>query len=469
MMRRVKQFLKELVRYRSALIGIAIILVLIGISIYTIFSLPYERSIELWRAGERHWLDNPRNALPSWVNVFLPKKLPETMILSTESPKIGVSKAIVPVADRFSVIKISFTFDYGYDEFPSELNLFFKATFNTSAPFLTISWVKPNGDEMKLTSFVIRGKEDAYYLSIDDKLAREVKSAISQKINRSIGYDIPLVISLFAVEDETILSPTTAKVMKGTYKMHIEGMAFETNVDLDAKLVVYGKVYGWAGTDHLRRDLGIALLWGTPIALSFGVVASVSIVLIQMSIGAISAWFYGKVDTILQRITEIFMILPFLPILIMISLFYKFSIWVLLIVVIALSMFGSGVKNYRAMFLQIKEFPYVEAAKVYGAGSFRIITRYLIPKVLPTVIPPMVISVADFVFLEAALAILGLGDPLAPTWGKVIHDAYVSGALYKGLYYWVLEPSFMLLITSLSFAMLGFTLDKIFNPRLREM
>lgn len=469
MMRRVKQFFKELISYKSALIGITIILFLIGISIYTIFNLPYERSIELWRAGERHWLDNPKNALPSWINMFLSKKLPETIILNTESPKAGVSKAIVPVADRFSVIKVDFTFDYDYDEFPSELNLFFKATFNKSAPFLTISWVKPNGEEVELTSFILRGREDMYYLSIDDKLAKKMKSTISQRINKSIDYDVPLVISLFAVEDETILSPSTAKVMKGTYKMHIEGMVFETNVDLDVKLVVYGKVYGWAGTDHLRRDLGIALLWGTPIALSFGVVASVSIVLIQMSIGAISAWFYGKVDTVLQRITEIFMILPFLPILIMISLFYKFSIWILLIVVIALSIFGSGVKNYRAMFLQIKEFPYVEAARAYGAGSFRIITRYLIPKVLPTVIPPMVISVADFVFLEAALAILGLGDPLAPTWGKVIHDAYVSGALYKGLYYWVLEPSFMLLITSLSFAMLGFTLDKIFNPRLREM
>jgi len=71
--------------------------------------------------------------------------------------------------------------------------------------------------------------------------------------------------------------------------------------------------------------------------------------------------------------------------------------------------------------------------------------------------------------LEAALAILGLGDPLAPTWGKIINDAYDRGALYKGLYYWVLEPSIMLAATSLSFAMLGFALDKIFNPKLKEM
>jgi peptide/nickel transport system permease protein len=80
----------------------------------------------------------------------------------------------------------------------------------------------------------------------------------------------------------------------------------------------------------------------------------------------------------------------------------------------------------------------------------------------------VVLSVPDFVFLEAALAILGLGDPLAPTWGKIIDDAFTYGALYKGLYYWVLEPSILLATTSLSFAMLGFALDKIFNPRLKE-
>ncbi len=464
---RVKGVFKQLLLYRSALIGLAIILVLVGISVYTIFAIPYDEAVRLWRAGEQHWLSNPRNALPSWVNLFSSKKLPETIVLDTSEPKPGASKVIVPVLERFSQVRIDFSFDYQYDDFPSELNLFFKSRFNVSAPKLTIHWVKPNGEDYALNTMII-SKEDSYYISNDDRLAKELRGLISAKINRTIGYDAPVALLLFAEEDVSILDPSTARVMKGTYRLWIEGMAFETNVDVDACLVVYGKVYGWAGTDHLRRDLGIALLWGTPIALSFGVVAAVSIVLIQMFIGAISAWFFGKVDTALQRVTEVFMVLPFLPVVIMISTFYKINIWVLLLVVIGLTAFGSGVKSYRAMFLQIKEFPYVEAAKAYGASGFRIIVRYLIPKVLPTMIPSMVLSVPDFVFLEAALAILGLGDPLAPTWGKIIDDAFTYGALYKGLYHWVLEPSVMLAVTSLSFAMLGLALDKIFNPRLKE-
>jgi peptide/nickel transport system permease protein len=464
---RTKRFFEQLLFYRSAAIGLAIILVLVGISVYAIFAIPYDEAVRLWRAGEQHWLSNPRNALPSWVNTFSSKKLPETIILDTSEPRPGVSKAIVPVLGRFSRVRIEFSFDYQYDDFPSELNLFFKSRFNASAPQLTVHWAKPNGEEYVLNTMII-SREDKYYISNDDRLARELRGLISAKVNRTIEYDAPVTLLLFAEEDASILNPSTAKVMKGTYRLWIEGMAFETNVDVDARLIVYGKVYGWAGTDHLRRDIGIALLWGTPIALSFGVVASVSIALIQMFIGAISAWFLGRVDTVLQRLTEVFMVLPFLPVVIMISTFYKINIWILLLVVIGLTSFGSGVKNYRAMFLQIKEFPYVEAARAYGAGSFRIIVRYLIPKVLPTIIPSMVLSVPDFVFLEAALAILGLGDPLAPTWGKIIDDAFTYGALYKGLYYWVLEPSVLLAITSLSFAMLGFALDKIFNPRLKE-
>jgi peptide/nickel transport system permease protein len=82
-------------------------------------------------------------------------------------------------------------------------------------------------------------------------------------------------------------------------------------------------------------------------------------------------------------------------------------------------------------------------------------------------IPTLVTSIPGYVFLEASLAVLGLGDPVLPTWGKIINDAQGNGALYQGLYYWVLEPAVLLMLTGLAFAMLGFSMDRIFNPRLR--
>jgi peptide/nickel transport system permease protein len=135
---------------------------------------------------------------------------------------------------------------------------------------------------------------------------------------------------------------------------------------------------------------------------------------------------------------------------------------------VLLSIFTGQIKSLRAAFMQVKESTYIEAAKAYGASNRRLILMYLIPRMIPTLIPGLVSSVPTFVFLEASLAVLGLGDPTLPTWGKLINDAFVNGALYKGQYYWILEPAILLMFTGLAFALLGFALDRIFNPRLRE-
>jgi len=134
-----------------------------------------------------------------------------------------------------------------------------------------------------------------------------------------------------------------------------------------------------------------------------------------------------------------------------------------------LSIFGAAIKNYRSIFMQIKESPYVEAARAYGAKDGRIIVRYLVPRIIPMLIPALVTLIPGYVFLEASLAVLGLGDPVLPTWGKVINDAQANGALFQGYYYWVLEPAVLLMITGLAFALVGFALDRIFNPRLRGL
>jgi len=187
------------------------------------------------------------------------------------------------------------------------------------------------------------------------------------------------------------------------------------------------------------------------------------------SIAATGTWYGGWLDELIQRITEVNLVLPFLAVLIMVGTFYSRSIWLMLGVTILLSIFSGSIKTYRAIFMQSKEAGYIEAARAYGASSSRIIFSYLIPRMIPLLIPALVSSVPSFVFLEASLAVLGLGDPVLPTWGKVINDAFTDGALYQGRYYWVLEPAVLLMITGLGFAMLGFALDRIFNPRLRDI
>lgn len=215
-------------------------------------------------------------------------------------------------------------------------------------------------------------------------------------------------VGLFADPDNP------SKPLKGTYRLVVEGLMFEEDSDVGASLVVYGQLHGLAGTDHLRRDIMVALLWGAPVALAFGLVAAVGSSIATMTLAAASVWFGGWVDWLIRRINEIVMILPLLPILIMVGLFYSRSIWVVLGVVILLGIFGSSILTYRSMFLQVKQSGYIEAARAYGAGSGRIIFRYMIPKILPVLIPGFVTQVPSFVFLEATLSVLGLGDRCCP-------------------------------------------------------
>ncbi len=442
-----RRALREIIHYPSAVAGLVIIIVLMGVAVYAVATIPYGEATRLWRGGPGVWDDNPKNAPPVWFNLFYRKKRPVTMVLSVENGK--ATKKVEPVSDEVTEVTISFPFEYQYDDFPQEVGVYFNAKYKDKRPGGSMYLITPDGREIRVTNLAIRSGNEKYIVSQDTKLKRRLGKKPPEK-------------ALFADPNAEELTP-----LKGQYELQIRATVFEKDSDLDAKLVIYGQLCGWAGTDHLRRDLGLALLFGTPTALAFGLLAAMGTTFTTMAIAGISTWYGGWVDMIIQRITEVNMILPTLPILIMIGTFYSRSIWLMLGVIILLSVFGSAIKTYRAVFIQVKESPYIEAARAYGAGSWRIIFRYLIPRIVPMLIPGLVTMVPSFVFLESALAVLGLGDPVLPTWGKVINDAHRNGALYQGLYYWVMEPAALLMVTGLGFSLLGFALDRVFNPRLR--
>jgi peptide/nickel transport system permease protein len=328
--------------------------------------------------------------------------------------------------------------------------LYFRTKYDTKVPFVSVVWVTPDGREIRIGDMAV-DRQQTFRLSQDQKLQKRLKT---DKVMRA----------LFVNPEANDTVP-----LKGTYQIKIVGVTFDSTADIDAEFVLHGNLFGIAGTDQYRRDLKLPLLYGTPIALAFGLLAALGTALLTMIIAAIGTWYGGWLDELIQRITEVNLILPFLAILIMVGTFYSRSIWVILGVTILLSIFSGQIKTYRAIFLQSKESPYIEAARAYGASSRRIIFSYLIPRMVPLLIPALVSSVPTFVFLEASLAVLGLGDPVLPTWGKIIQNAFEDGALYRGLYYWVMEPALLLMLTGLGFAMLGFALDRVFNPRLRDI
>ncbi len=447
-MKAIQKSVTDLLRYPSAVAGLVLILGLLLISVYAMTTIPYTEAIRLWRGGEGVWHTNPINAQPAWTNFFRREKLPEGLTLSVADGT--ATRTVTAKADGLRQIDITYVFDYPYSGFPQELALFFTATYSVKQPYVSVTWLTPDGRKLRVMDASV-GATDTYWFSQDPKLERR------------LGGERPA--------EGLFLAPGNGgqAAVPGRYELHVSALTFEADSDLDAEFVLYGRVHGPAGTDHLRRDLMVALLWGTPVALAFGLLAALGTTVFTMVIAAVGAWFGGWVDELIQRVTEINLVLPFLPILIMVGTFYSRSIWTILTVTILLSIFSGAIKGYRAIFLQVKESPYIEAARAYGAGRWRIIFRYLIPRIVPVLVPQLVTIIPTFVFLEASLAVLGLGDPVLPTWGKVIDDARANGAPFQGQFYWVLEPSFLLMLTGLAFAMLGFALDRVFNPRLRDV
>lgn len=443
-----KTYLRELSHYPSAVVSLVLILLLVGVSIYAVTSIPYAEATRLWRGGEEIWYANPRQAAPEWLNWFTKKKQPVSFALKTDDP--AVTKEVTTDERGNSEIILTYTFDFAYDYFPQDVIIYFTSVYATKQPYADVIWITPDGREIRVNNFALPDRQ-TYRISQDERLKRLLRNE-------------PPLEALF--RDPKIETPTP---LKGTYQLVISAYTFEKDSSVDAELILHGTLAGWAGTDHLRRDLGIALLWGTPIALAFGLLAALGATITTMIIAAIGAWYRGWVDELIQRITEINLVLPFLPLLLMIGTFYSRSIWIILGAAILLSIFSGSIKTNRAIFLQIKESPFIEAARAYNASDWRIILRYLTPRLIPTLVPQLVTLVPTYVFIEASLAVLGLGDPILPTWGKVINDAFVNSAPYLGLYYWMLEPAVMLVITGMAFSMLGFSLDRIFNPRLRQI
>ncbi len=453
-MNAIRRFSQQIKNYPSAVAGLVIIGLLLVGSFYVPIRIPYSEAVRLWRGGDDIWVELPRNAWPKWYNWFIDGTLPETIRFSTAEGDGN------PVAERLSddttEVKYTFEFEYPYDDFPPEVNIFAKASFTEKQPFVEMLWTTPDGREIRAGEFS-PSESSSFRFSQDDRLAR--------RLERQTGIeDVPAEKGLFDDPEREGLQP-----LKGKYTLQANTLLFEEDSEVDLTFVSYGQVHGYAGTDHRRRDLVVALLWGIPIAMAFGLLAAVGTTVTTMSIAAIGVWYGGRIDGIIQRLTEINAIIPLLPVLIMVGTFYSRSIWLMLGVVILLSIFGIAIKNYRAIFLQVKELPYIEAAQSYGAGDMRIVFRYMVPRVLPLTIPDLISLVPAFVFLEAALAVLGLGDPVLPTWGKVIQDAFTQGALFNGFYYWILEPAVLLMVAGFGFALVGFALDRIFNPRLREL
>lgn len=452
-------FIEQLRLYPSALFGLTVIALLLAGSLYALFVLPYEEigiNYNWERVSGRSLM--PRTAAPAWLNVFRQTPLLSRILLDENSEDVVVSKETL---ENGWVQKIvTYEFDYFYSEIPSDLFIYIDSDYEEKIPFVSFQWLTPDGRMIDLKSRAMAG-ESSYDLDAGVNVKRLLlENPEWENWFATDGpYPTPAYQLLFAKPGSEEPIP-----QQGRYQLTLTSLLFEEESDAHSQLVILGQVYGIAGTDYWRRDLLLPLLWGMPVSLTVGFVGAVVLILIAVLLPAIGVWYGGWLDTAIQRLTEINMVLPGLAIAAVAYALHGVHIWVILVVVVILSALGAPIKSFRSALLQAKEAPYIEMARSYGASNFRIILRYLIPRILPSLIPYLVMQIPTFIFLEATLGFFRI-QSVYPSWGKIIHEALTRSDLY-GSSFWVLEPIFLLLLTGLAFAMLGLALERLLNPRL---
>ncbi len=428
---------------------------------------PYD-VVRTW-ADIKAWEENPTAAAPAWTDYFTSSRLPPTLIAREGDFRKGGAWS-----DIFGIglLSLEVRFNFNFDDFPSELTMWVYATYANVSPIITVELERPDGEFVQLMSKAAeRQGANKYPYSKTALMPQTLKNirtwAMTQHNATDVAHPKPEV-SLFAVAGEDMLDPNRARVLRGEYKVRAEILSFGAEDVVDGKFVIFGKIFGVAGTDNLRRDLLTGLLWGAPIALVFGVVAALVIVMVQTIFGAISAWYGGRVDELIQRAADFNLVLPLLPILIIISLFYTPGIWWILGVLILFGIVGSTTKVIRSLVLQVREEQFIESALSYGASRPRVLFKHIIPRVMPYTFALIALSVPAYIFLEASLSFLGLGDPVLPTWGSLMGSASRANAMFNGFWWWISLPAAAIVFTTVAFALLGYSFDKVLNPRLRE-
>ncbi len=240
-----------------------------------------------------------------------------------------------------------------------------------------------------------------------------------------------------------------------------------TGVDPEISNSVGPSLKHWLGTDFMGRDIFSQLLAGARVAFMVGVSAAFMTVVLGTAVGLTAGYMGRAVDTLLMRLADIVMVMPTLLFVLMLSaLFGQLNIWTI-VLIIGLFRWPGVSRVIRAQTLSLKERPFVEAARVAGAGHARVIFRHIMPNVLPLAFLYMTFRVTSAITIEAALAFLGFGDPGTVSWGMMLQWVWKTGHMFKAPY-WLLPPGMCISLITLSFYMLGRAMDEVLDPRLRK-
>lgn len=222
------------------------------------------------------------------------------------------------------------------------------------------------------------------------------------------------------------------------------------------------------GTTVNGQDILSQLLWGARASLFVGLVAGALITLVQLVMGIFSGYVGGLYDMVATSVTNVFLVFPSLPLLIILAAYLRGGSLLVLVGVIVITGWAWGAKVLRAQSLALRNRPFVQAARISGEGRWHIVLTHIVPNMLGIMVANFFGAALFAVLAEAGLEFIGLGNINSVTWGTMLYRADVGNALLLGQWIWLFVPGLCLALVGTGLGLLNFAVDEIANPRLRR-
>jgi peptide/nickel transport system permease protein len=221
------------------------------------------------------------------------------------------------------------------------------------------------------------------------------------------------------------------------------------------------------GTDNFGRSVITQFIYGARISLLVGLAATVLAMVIGSVIGIVAGFLGGIVGAALMRLTEWFLVIPFLPLAIVLAAILGPSIENI-ILVIGITSWPQNARVICAQVLTLRERDYVDRSRALGGSNWHLMTRHVVPNVAPLILATTTLTVPVVILSEATLSFLGLGDPANISWGTMLDQAFEAGSITQEAWWYFVPPGLGILLVALSFTLIGTALEEILDPRLKE-
>lgn len=469
--RRIKGFWEEYQHNKVGLVGLGLVMTYAFLAVFAPLLTPYDPIAARGLASGF--------AQPEWVTILPQNKdLPRTMDLSLNWA-VKEKSELIHVIESGEDLVVQYS---GTEAGTQSINFTTSFLYPYAAPdrFIVdfIWWTGNISDaEYSFDLFIINpaGNKFIFWATYQYLPAIEFTSAAKNwtKITFYSHALSQFIIKQLGVTEGTIIAREIF-VEKGEYKLQLR-MRFRPGSQngtaeihfTDSKIKILGLVHGILGCDGLGRDIFSQLIHGARISLAVGLFCAVLATSIGIAVGIVAAYSSPAVDEGLMRTVDILLCLPVLPLLLGLIVIFGTSVWYLVLLIAVFGWQGLS-RIIRSRVLSLKEMPFIECARAAGASKFYIMLKHMVPNVLPVALASMILSVPAAILTEASISFIGLGDPTAPTWGRMLHYAHSGGGFFHLAWWWILPPGLAITILTLAFVFIGHAVDEIVNPRLRR-